>query len=247
MRAILPRDRLFGLFLLATAATLAVAYALFESNTLAWHHPILKEGYFVQESTALLFLLGFLLGLLFVLQDSKSRRAYLWIPLASAFSCLEEISYGEGYLYREPPTLLGKHVDTVHDLADVALIFFERSAFGPLLPAACLLALAWVLVRHRVVQRCIALAWNSPIWRFFFVAALFGLISELIDLKLLWGRSIHVAEEVLEMDGAAAMLIAAALIGRLPVASEEPVVEACAEAPGKSGRAACTRGRAQRA
>ena len=218
-------------FVLAVTLSLVVASWLYET------HPGLKrslvhEGGFVQSATALLFFAGFLLGLLSLSRlAAPLRRELAWIPVAGLFGWLEEASYGERLFRLHPPLLFNKHVDSLHSLIGALLLPFKRSGHADLLQSILWVTLVFLAIRHRVVPCMAAFARRHPAWRFAFLAAGMVLLAQLIDDRVLRWRDSHVMEEILELDGAVALLIAAALVGWIPIPARGGVAAMAATPP----------------
>lgn len=213
-------------FVLAAMLSLALASWLYETHP-GLRRALVHEGGFVQSATAYLFFASFLLGLLSLSRlAAPLRRELAWIPAAGLLGWLEEASYGESLFHLHPPLLFNKHVDSLHSLIGALLLPFKRSGHADLLQSILWVTLVFLAIRHRVVPRIAAFVRRHPAWRFALLAAGMVLLAQLIDDKVLRWRDSHVMEEVLELDGAVVMLMAAALIGWIPAPSKEAVVAA---------------------
>jgi hypothetical protein len=216
-------------FILATIGSLAVASWLYETHP-GLRRSLVHEGGFVQSATACLFFASFLLGLLSLSQIAAPlRREFAWIPTAGVFGWLEESDYGERLFHFHPPLLFNKHIDSLHSLIGALLLPFKRSAHVDLLQSILWVTLGFLAIRHRVVPRVAAFTRRHPAWRFALLAAGLILVAQLIDDRVLRWRDSHVMEEILELDGAVGMLIAAALIGWIPVPGKAPLIDARSE------------------
>jgi len=198
--------KLLRFFVVLSVINLGVA-------SLIWiFHPdlqrsLIKNGYFVQNATAIFFLAGFFLGAipLIASPDPARRRLYFWIPLLSLFAWLEEIRYGMGYIHFHTLVLEGKKVDAIHDLLNVLQFSLHGIPFHRLIEAAGLVALSLPAFHYRLPNRILDLARADLPYRFFFIAFALGMVGQVLDLKLFPGRYVHLIEEVLEMNGSIAM------------------------------------------
>ena len=185
-----------------------------------------QEGGLLQSATALVFFASALLGLLSLSRlEAPLRRGLAWIPAAGVFGWLEETSYGERLFHLHPPLLFNKHVDSLHSLLGALLLPFKRSGHADILQSILWVALGYLAIRHRVVPRLADLARRHPAFLFALLAAGMVLLAQLIDMRVLRWRDSHVMEEILELDGAVAMVIAAALIGWRPAPRREAIAE----------------------
>jgi len=206
-----------------------------------WH--LVKEGYFVQNATAVFFFSGFIVAAWFLAASPHPpiRRRYRWIALASLMGGLDEVRYGTLLFHPRLPVLLGKKIDALHDLLNVAFIYFRHYPLGHLVETLSAIALAGLVIRFRLLARMVALCRTDPPYLFFFIAVAFGIVSESIDVKIVGGQYKHVVEEVSEMNGSIALFLAAILIGKetarrsrasarqpIPWAAEDPLTSLAA-------------------
>ena len=242
-----PLRFLTGGFVSIAIGSLFVCSWLYETHP-GLGRSLVHEGGFVQSSTAFLFFASCLLGLLSLSRlEAPLRRGPAWIPAAAAFGWLEETSYGERLFHLHPPLLFNKHIDSLHSLFGALLPPLKRSGHADLLQSILWVTLGFLAIRHRVVPRLAAFARRHPALRFALLAAGLVLLAQLIDMRVLRWRDSHVMEEILELDGAVAMVIATVLIGWSPVPGREAIAERTPGAgpmpmPEGSGSAARLRG-----
>ena len=177
-------------------------------------YDLVKEHHFVQNLTALFFLLSTLLGFLtvFFSKGQTDCRRFLWIPLLSFFCFLEEVEYGRTLFGFESLRLVGKNVATVIDFAAVAVIFSHKHRFGGALAIGLLAIVTAISVKRGLLLRAYHKAKTYRPVRFAFVALAFGFLAALIDLHFIRFPGSHVIEEFAEMNGSLALLVSALLI-----------------------------------
>ncbi len=116
--------RLIQIYVLATILNVAILSLLYSVIPPLRPHMI-REDHFLENLTAVLFLVGFLLGLIFIsrLKGTSYPRAYLLIPLIALVCFLEEVSYGQRFLHLPSPRInlpgagvRGFAIDSLHDL-----------------------------------------------------------------------------------------------------------------------------------
>jgi hypothetical protein len=82
-----------------------------------------EEDQFIENFSTILFFGSFILSLIFVVRLAQKThwwKTYLVIPVLSLICFLDEISFGERIFNLTMPTVYGKKIDAVHDLASVA-------------------------------------------------------------------------------------------------------------------------------
>lgn len=169
---------------------------------------ITLEDSLVENCSALLFISTFFLSSLKAL-SRKGRNSKLYIlSCVSLLGFLDEVSFGERLFSLSMPTLSGKKIDAIHDLADVAKNYILRYASShPKMGALALGGLIgfsiFVLWKWNAEIRSFSahkLKNRSVVFASLFVAC--GLIATLLDLELVYSEYLFALEEVLEMDAA---------------------------------------------
>jgi hypothetical protein len=193
---------------LACSVTLAVVL-------LYWLVPgarkaLYRENQATEWATAVLFLAAAVIGArrLWTVQ-ALWRDPHWLIPGLSLLAMLDEVGWVVFALGIKPPTILGKSVDGLHDFLSVGVtlagLYAPRWAVLPLMAAAGLCLVASAVRWGRSVL-------DSAPWRFFIIAAGFGVASQLLDLDVARDHFLTAIEEVLELDGALALVFSAWLL-----------------------------------
>ncbi len=177
------------------------------------------EGGIIENWSATMALFAFVLGVwaCWTSPDPRVTRRYGAIPLLTAVLFLDEISDG---IWDEPPRLGGMKAGSIHDFAHIAYDGWWAldSVWLQLAPFA-LAAAAAVLVGLRFGPRLLSarrfLAGDVS-YHLVGVAAALGAVALVLDRDP--GDAITFWEEWLEMNGALALLLAAALV---PIALDQ--------------------------
>lgn len=179
---------------------------------LYWVAPVIRPFLYrdhevIEWATALVFLAAAVVGARNLSTVGAGWRDPRWlIPGLSLLAMLDEISWGVFALGVKPPKLMGKRMDGIHDFLEVgvkwALVHVPRWVvlFGVVVITSGVLA---VLVRSSRWRS--ALLGTAP-WRFFLIAVAFGVVSQAADVAISGDRFGQALEEVLELDGALALL-----------------------------------------
>jgi hypothetical protein len=172
---------------------------------------IYHEGGIIENWSATFALFAALLGswACRTSPDPRVARRYAAIPLLAAVLFLDEISDG---IWQEAPRLGGRKAGSLHDFVHIAYDSW-RSLESPWLTLALLaLAVAVPIAVHfgprvRALGRFLA---GDLSYRLVGVAAALGAVALVLDRDP--GDTITFWEEWLEMNGALALLFAAALV-----------------------------------
>ena len=197
------------------ATTLTVVVCL-----LYWAVPVIRPYLYrdhevVEWATALVFLAAAVVGARYLSTAGVGWRDPRWlIPGLSLLAMLDEISWGVFAVGVKPPTLMGKPMDGIHDLLEVAVklarVHMPRWAvlLGVVVIASGVLA---VLVK---ASRLRSALFGTAHWRFFMIGVALGVVSQTADVVISGDRFGQALEEVLELDGALALLWSAWFLGR---------------------------------
>ena len=205
--------RWFAVLASALTATVLLVYWLAPTTRRDLPH----ENGVVEWATALLFLAATVVG-------GRRLRGAGWrdprwiIPVLSLLAVLDEVNWVIFPLGVTRPTVLGMRVDGLHDAPEFAMMLIRDHA-----PWWCILVLGvamasslwWAVLRAPRWWRFVN-HW-AP-WRFFALAAGLGAIAQILDLVTHRSPLAQLFEEILEMDGALAMLFSACLLGPRPPA-----------------------------
>jgi hypothetical protein len=196
------------------AAALTVTTMLLYWLVPASRRALSREHGVVEWATALLFLAAAVVGGR-RLRDARVRwnDPHWVIPGLSLLATLDEVGWAVSPLGLKAPTLLGKRIDGLHDLLEVGVIWIRGHApwWGVLaLGVAMGSGLAWAILK---ASRWWPLVSHSPAWRFFALAAGLGALAQVLDVGIQRNRFAQLCEEVLELDGALAMLFSNGLLG----------------------------------
>lgn len=182
-----------------------------------------RENQGVEWATAALFLAAAVVGTRRLWTIGAGWRDPRWlIPGLSFVAMLDEVGWVVFALGVKPPTVLGKRVDAVHDFAEIGVTWARLYApqwalvlVGAIFAGAvlCLLATAPRWWRGLI---------GSPSWRFFMIAAGFGIASQILDIDLARDDFLKTLEEVLELHGSIALVFSASLLGSRPEGTADP-------------------------
>lgn len=219
-------QRVFWTLLALLAAAAFAIYAAFPEK----RAHLIDENGILENTGSMLFLAGFLVGtaaLMFRLRGPL-RLLHLPIPLLALLAFLDEISFGAVYFGGEAFTLWGYPLDGVHDLLAVAAKIW-RDHGGPVADPIVIGALgaavsAAFLTRRRYMPWIMTQIRRWPAFGYVRFAVIMIGIAMLLDLDILGDEHGMLLEELLEMNGALALLFAA---GAMHLQEEE----ACPDTP----------------
>lgn len=212
----IERRRLRTTYLAIAGATFLGFTAAYIAVPAARPHLILEDD-FLESLEALTFGAAALVGVVTCVRR-KASRFHLLIPFCALLAMLDELSWGDRWLKYPLPTLRNLPIDGVHDAFLVTYDVFETHK-GKVLVAYALAAvlglavLAWALRPGgwlRVKLR--ALFQHEPA-RYFAVAVVLIVISEILDLDLIENDALVFLEELFEFQAALALLFAGLAIG----------------------------------
>jgi len=190
---------------LATILTVGVCLLYWAAPGLRQH--LYRDHEVLEWATAVAFLAAAVVGARHLSTGGVGWRDPRWlIPGLSLLAMLDEISWGVFALGVKPPTLMGKPIDGIHDLLEVAIklarVYMPRWGvlLGVVVIASGVLA---VLVRSPGLR---SVLFGTAHWRFFVIGMAFGVVSQTADVAISGDRFGQALEEVLELDGALALL-----------------------------------------
>lgn len=186
-----------------------------------WRRALFGEDRLVESTTALLFLLAFAVGA-FRWMTTRGRRQYLVaLPLfsvVSLFGFLDEISFGTRLFgWVAPPMKGGGEFDGLHDTVMLAYRIAAEHGLVKTVFFSCIavvmLALwaVWRSAKLRALARRIA---RDRAYRWLVVAILLISTAMIIDLDIGLLRRLGPLEELCEMNGALALLLAVLVMAR---------------------------------
>jgi hypothetical protein len=177
---------------------------------------LIDEGGILENLTATLALFAVLLGAssCWTAPDPRVARHYGAIPLLAAVLFVDEIGDGIWEIWRDAPYLRGVRVGSLHDFLHLAYEGWRAldSVWLKLAPFALAVAVAVLIglrlgARLRTLERFLA---GDVSYHLVGVAAALGAVALVLDRDP--GDAITFWEEWLEMNGALALLFAAALV-----------------------------------
>ena len=186
----------------------------------------IQEGSLLENLTALLAFISFLVGLFFVfkIKDKTHQKIYIALPILGLIVFLDEVSFGEGIFEFNFLTIGDMEIDALHDFIS---LFFKKfilvengTGYGlPLLLIVIALALVVLLgllsrnyYRHQLNLRpnidLKKFSRDNKILVFLGIAVFLGLFALTVDLRILQFRGAKFLEELFEMNAAFALLMA---------------------------------------
>jgi hypothetical protein len=129
---------------------------------------------------------------------------------------LDEVGWVVFALGVKPPIILGRRVDAVHDFAEIGVTLVR------LYPPQWAVVLIGAVFAGAVLRLLATAArwWRgligSPSWRFFMIAASFGVASQILDIDLARDDFLKTLEVVFELDGSLALVFSASLLRSRP-------------------------------
>jgi hypothetical protein len=174
------------------------------------------EGGVIENLSATLFFYSAVIGFLICtrLKDQKIRKAYIAIPILGTICFLDEISFGHIFFGFTVPKLDGVEIESLHELLHPVYRML-RDHSNPLVCVPFFGAMFLLFVtlcfkyRHFFYK-----IWNPlktyAAYNFVLISFALGLVALVLDLDI--RERFLFLEELLEMNGALAMLFAAALI-----------------------------------
>lgn len=182
-----------------------------------------RENQGVEWATAALFLAAAVVGTRRLWTIGAGWWDPRWlIPGLSFVAMLDEVGWVVFALGVKPPTMLGKRVDAVHDFAEIGVTWIRLYA-----PQWALVLVGAVFAGAVLCLLATAPRWwrgliGSPSWRFFMIAAGFGIASQILDIDLARDNFLKTLEEVFELDGSLALVFSASLLRRRPEGMADP-------------------------
>lgn len=185
----------------------------------------IQEGSLLENLTAILAFIGFLVGLFFVLKIKSKfhQKLYSVLPILGLITFLDELSFGKDIIELDFPTIGGMEIDALHDFIS---LFYKRFILSenrdgyvlPLFLIVVVLALLALLgLFYRNHSHHLNLRTNIDLEKFIQehksllflgIAVLFGLFALAVDLRILQFRGAKFLEELFEMNATFALLMA---------------------------------------
>ena len=207
---------------------------------------LIEEGTLLENLTAILAFNSFWIGLFLLRKYRHHHRSHLkryaLLPTLGLLLFLDEISFGQDIFGFEFMTIGGMEIDSLHDFVS---LFYKKAIVpvegrGSLWYGIASIAAITGLIgltlfvrryRHRLHkanlrQDLISLNQTYPPLIFVAIAIGLGLLSTMVDLRILQFKGAKFLEEMFEMNAALALLLACFAIRILPTpnrsASSQP-------------------------
>lgn len=185
-----------------------------------------QEGSLLENLTAILAFISFLVGLFFILKMKNKihQRIYSVLPILGLIVFLDGLSFGEDIFGFNFLTIGGMKIDALHDFIS---LFFKKfilveneTGYGlPLLLTVITSALAILLgvfcrnyYSHKLSFHpnidLKKISRDNKALIFLGIAAFLGLLALTVDLRILQFRGAKFLEELFEMNAALALLMA---------------------------------------
>jgi len=177
-----------------------------------WRFYLVYEDNLIENLSAGLFLISFLIGVLSSLKNKTYRKALIAVAAVSLLGFLDELSFGARIYNIGIPRIYGVPIDSAHDLIkviyEVFLNLVKNNSALVLLASliAIIIVNALLMVYRSRVSEIIRRVFHEPPYLFasFFVVLL--LFSIVIDLEIIYRMVLFMIEEILEMNAALALL-----------------------------------------
>ena len=201
-----------------TAILFTLVFAIFPRS----RKQFIKENRFLEDATAYLFLLAFLVGIYMILKMRKSHflKSYFIFPFLGLLGYLDEISFGKKFFDIEQfPEISGVEFDGAHDI--FALIYASVFKSGSYLPLIfiCIFSLILIIGILKKIGNPILLFkklfFKHPPFKFFIIFTLLLSVAVILDLHIL-GKNDYLSyvEELTEFNTALALLFGSIAIAQ---------------------------------
>ncbi|WP_036911425.1 hypothetical protein [Prochlorococcus sp. MIT 0701] len=208
--------KLYFTSVIASFALFLVAVYLNPSNTDFIH----KEDGLLENLSAGICFATFIFGIVLILRNCRYKKMLAGISFVSLLGFLDKISFGGRIFKIKYPRIFGVNIDGIHDFLSVAkrLVKNEiiempgRHLTAIFITAIILSLIAWTL--YSLILRSTIL-FNSPYLILFTAFAIFVVISQLIDLELLFNdHNVYLItiEELFEAFAALSLLFVCLLV-----------------------------------
>lgn len=169
----------------------------------------------IENISAGLFFISFILGLRFLLKSKTSRKEIATVSAISLLGFLDELSFGERHLDIEMHKIYDVKIDSAHDFVSLAYkMAVERpeiySRSMVLFVLSCIAIISFfifILLKYRSkLSQVIVKNYRKPPFIFLFLFTMLVFFSLVIDLEVTDDNPLAVVEEMCEMHAALALL-----------------------------------------
>lgn len=169
------------------------------------------EGGLVEDTSALLFLSSFFVGLFLYFKGNKKRHLLLFLSGLGLLGFLDEISFAQQRLGFDGPSINNKGIDSAHDFIEVIFNYLQWGSHNYVLELRVLIisCLILLLIKYRVtIINYIKKQYINPIAIMLFIFILLVGISQFVDMGYVHSSSFDfvLVEEILEMNAGLAFL-----------------------------------------
>lgn len=183
-----------------------------------FRHYLRAEDSLVENASAFLFLVVFLVSIFVLLRANRAKRGrmqLIWLPAAFGFICFgEEISWGERLFNLQMPRIAGIKIDALHDFIEVGYRYFlilkEVSPVEAYALVIGLLTLALFLVK-KYGRKLLDLFRDEYLRPFYLLMGCWAVLlacATVIDLQLFKWAPLKLLEELFELNASMALLAA---------------------------------------
>jgi hypothetical protein len=177
-----------------------------------WRGYLLYEDSLIENISAGLFVISFLLGVFLYRKYESHRRVLIILSTVSLFGFLEEISYGQRIYGVVAPRVYGVPIDSIHDFFSMSYKLFRdlvRHNLALVLMGSLIffiiVNLSMMVHRAKVLDIIKKIFTDPPyILSSFFILLI--ILSSVIDLEIIHKMVIYMVEEILEMNAGLALL-----------------------------------------
>ncbi|UCG34723.1 MAG: hypothetical protein JSW17_04315 [Candidatus Omnitrophota bacterium] len=167
------------------------------------------EDVVMENISAVLFFIGFLLSLFFVLKtkERKYRKAYFAIPIICLIGFLDEISFGARIINFTTPTFYGAEIERTHDSVDIMFRVLKDFFIHNFWLSFCVFVMVCVVIlgRLKIKELGIDKAWfRKNIIRIAFLVilitgwGLYAAFGHQLIKDMYEGRSIGIFNKIIE-------------------------------------------------